>query len=143
MFLGEYEHSVDSKGRMAIPAKFREELAAGLVVTRGFDQNLLLYPMAAWREVAERVNALPMAQPATRNLRRLLFASAADLEVDKQGRILLPANLREYAGIDGEAIVAGMDTFIEIWSKDRWQTVIDSFPAEGAAIAEQVAALGI
>lgn len=143
MFLGEYEHSVDDKGRMAIPAKFRAGLAEGLVVTRGFDQNLLVYPMSVWRELAVRVNALPMAQPATRNLRRLLFGSAADLEVDKQGRILLPGNLRGYAGIGAEAVVAGMDTFIEIWSQDRWQAVIDSFPAEGAAIAEQVAALGI
>lgn len=143
MFLGEYEHNVDAKGRIAIPAKFRDDLTDGLVVTRGFDQNLLLYPAAAWREVADKVNSLPMGQPATRNLRRLLFASAADLEMDKQGRILLPANLREYAGIDAEAVVAGMDSFIEIWSRDRWQAVIDSFPAEGAVIAEQVAALGI
>jgi MraZ protein len=143
MFLGEYEHTVDDKGRMAIPAKFRAGLAEGLVVTRGFDQNLLLYPMAIWRELAARINALPMSQPATRNLRRLLFSGAADVELDKQGRILLPANLREYAGITADSVVTGMDSFIEIWSKDRWQAVIDSFPLEGAAIAEQVATLGI
>ena len=143
MFLGEHEHTVDDKGRMAIPAKFRAGLAEGLVVTRGFDQNLLVYPMSIWRELAARINALPMSQPATRNLRRLLFSGAADLELDKQGRILLPANLREYAGIAADAVVTGMDSFIEIWSKDRWQTVIDSFPIEGAAIAEQVATLGI
>ena len=143
MFLGEYEHTVDDKGRMAIPAKFRAGLAEGLVVTRGFDQNLLVYPMTVWRELAARINALPMAQPAARNLRRLLFGSAADVEIDKQGRILLPANLREYAGITGEAVVAGLDTFIEIWSNERWAAVIATFPAEGAAIAEQVAALGI
>lgn len=143
MFLGEYDHTVDDKGRMAMPAKFRAGLASGLVVTRGFDQNLLVYPMDVWRELAARVNALPMTQPAARNLRRLLFGSAADLEIDKQGRILLPANLREYAGITGEAVVAGMDTFLEIWSQERWQAVIASFPEEGAAIAEQVAALGI
>ncbi len=143
MFLGEYAHTVDDKGRMAIPAKFRAGLAEGLVVTRGFDQNLLVYPMTVWRELAARINALPMSQPAARNLRRLLFGSAADVEIDKQGRILLPANLREYAGITGEAVVAGLDTFIEIWSNERWDAVIATFPAEGAAIAEQVAALGI
>ncbi len=143
MFLGEYEHTVDTKGRVAIPAKFRSELEEGLVVTRGFDQNLLVYPMSVWKELAERVNALPMSQPATRNLRRLLFASAADLELDKQGRILLPANLRQYAGIETDAVVAGMDSFIEIWSSERWQAVIDSFPEQGPEIAEQVAALGI
>ena len=143
MFLGEYEHTVDDKGRMAIPAKFRAGLAEGLVVTRGFDQNLLIYPMPIWRELAGRINALPMSQPATRNLRRLLFSGAADLELDKQGRILLPANLRDYAGITTESVVAGMDSFIEVWSNERWHGVIDSFPIEGAAIAEQVASLGI
>lgn len=143
MFLGEYDHSVDDKGRMAIPAKFRAGLAEGLVVTRGFDQNLLMYPMTMWRELSARVNALPQTDPASRTLRRLLFGSAADFELDKQGRILLPANLRSYAGIESEAVVAGMDTFIEIWAKDRWQNIIDSFPEQGTAIAQQVAGLGI
>ena len=143
MFLGEYEHTIDTKGRIAIPAKFREDLAEGLVVTRGFDQNLLVYPMDVWRELAAKINALPMSQPATRNLRRLLFASAANLELDKQGRILLPANLREYAAIETEAVIAGMDSFMELWSRERWQTVLDSFPEQGAEIAAQVAELGI
>ena len=143
MFLGEYDHTVDDKGRIAIPAKFRAGLNGGLVVTRGFDQNLLIYPLPVWRDVSERVNALPMTQPAARTLRRLLFGSAANLDLDKQGRILLPANLRQYAGVETDAVVAGMDTFIELWSKERWQAVIDSFPEQAAALAEQVAALGL
>lgn len=143
MFLGEYDHTVDDKGRLAIPARFRAGLSAGLVVTRGFDQNLLLYPLPVWHELSARVTALPMTQPAARTLRRLLFGSAANLELDKQGRILLPANLRQYADVVSDAVVAGMDTFIEIWSRERWQAVIDSFPDQAAALAEQVAALGL
>lgn len=143
MFLGEYEHSVDEKGRIAIPAKFRAGLGDGLVVTRGFDENLLIYPMDVWRELTTRINALSQLDPASRSLRRMLFGGAADFELDKQGRLLLPANLRAYAKIGSEAVVAGMDTFIEVWAKDSWQAILDSFPAQGAAIAQQVAALGI
>lgn len=143
MFLGEYVHSVDAKGRIAVPAKYREDLADGLVVTRGFDQNLLVYPMSTWQSVAERVNALPLGDPNARSLRRLLFSSATDMELDKQGRILLPAYLRSYAGIEGEAVIAGMNTFFEIWSSERWQTVLERFPEEGSAIAQTMAALGI
>lgn len=143
MFLGEYEHTVDEKGRLAIPAKFRAGLAEGLVLTRGFDQNLLLYPMPVWRELAARINALPITQPSARNLRRLMFAGASDLGLDKQGRIVLPPNLRQYATITGQAVVTGMDSFIEIWSAERWQTVLDSFADEAPALAEHVSAFGI
>lgn len=143
MFLGEYEHTVDEKGRLAIPAKFRAGLAEGLVLTRGFDQNLLLYPMPVWRELAARINALPITQPSARNLRRLMFAGASDLGLDKQGRIVLPPNLRQYATITSQAVVTGMDSFIEIWSAERWQTVLDSFADEAPALAEHVSAFGI
>ncbi|WP_110514645.1 division/cell wall cluster transcriptional repressor MraZ [Herpetosiphon llansteffanensis] len=143
MFLGEYEHTVDDKGRLAIPAKFRAGLAEGLVLTRGFDQNLLLYPMPVWRELAARINALPITQPSARNLRRLMFAGASDLGLDKQGRIVLPPNLRQYATITSQAVVTGMDSFIEIWSAERWQTVLDSFADEAPLLAEHVAAFGI
>ncbi|ABX06156.1 MAG TPA: transcriptional regulator MraZ [Herpetosiphon sp.] len=143
MFLGEYEHTVDEKGRLAIPAKFRAGLAEGLVLTRGFDQNLLLYPMPVWRELAARINALPITQPSARNLRRLMFAGASDLGLDKQGRIVLPPNLRQYATITNQAVVTGMDSFIEIWSAERWQTVLDSFADEAPALAEHVSAFGI
>ncbi len=143
MFLGEYEHTVDDKGRLAIPAKFRAGLAEGLVLTRGFDQNLLLYPMPVWRELAARINALPITQPSARNLRRLMFAGASDLGLDKQGRIVLPPNLRQYATITSQAVITGMDSFIEIWSAERWQTVLDSFADQAPLLAEHVASFGI
>src|SRR5918997_4476599 len=122
MFFGEFEHSVDAKGRVAVPAKFRPQLETGLVITRGFERCLQVYPMEAWQTLSERVSALSLGQTEARQLRRLLFASAFDTELDKQGRILLPAPLREYAGIDEAAVVAGMNTYFEIWAKDAWAT---------------------
>ena len=143
MFLGEYEHSVDSKSRIAVPAKFRTQLEGGLVVTRGFERCLQVYPMEQWQALSERVSSLSLGSTEARQLRRLLFASAFDTEVDKQGRILLPANLREYAGIGDEAVVAGMNTYFEIWSKADWDAAMSELDESGSAIAAQMAEIGI
>ncbi|WP_026370142.1 division/cell wall cluster transcriptional repressor MraZ [Kallotenue papyrolyticum] len=143
MFLGEFEHSVDAKGRVAVPAKFRPRLEGGLVVTRGFERCLQVFPMEQWQILSERVSNLPAASAEARQLRRLLFSSAFDTELDKQGRILLPANLREYAGIGDEAVIAGMNTYFEIWSKDNWEAAMDALDESSAAIAAQLAEIGI
>ena len=143
MLLGEYEHSVDVKGRVAVPAKFRPQLETGLVVTRGFEHCLFVYPMEEWQALSQRVSALSVGQPEARQLRRLLFASAFDTELDKQGRILLPAPLREYAGIDEAAVVAGMNTYFEIWSKDAWANEQADLADEAGSIAATMASLGI
>jgi MraZ protein len=121
MFLGEYTHTIDSKGRLTIPAKFRGLLAAGVVVTRGLDQNLMAFTLEGWQELAERVNRLPLADPSAREFRRRVFSGAVDLVPDRQGRILLPPYLREFAGIDLEVVIAGNLTYAEIWSSDLWQ----------------------
>src|SRR5688572_23683374 len=105
MFLGRHAHNLDAKGRLAVPARFRDELASGVVLTRGIDRCLALYPMVAWQPLAEKVSALPITDPDARAFRRLVFAEAVDLALDAQGRILLPPELREYAGIEREAIV--------------------------------------
>lgn len=141
MFLGRYAHNLDAKGRLAIPARFRDALADGVVLTRGIDRCLALYPMAAWRPLAEKVAALPLTDADARNFRRLVFAEAADLELDAQGRILIPPDLRRYAGLEREALVVGVDTSIEIWSPERWQAVADSLDADGAEIAQRLATL--
>jgi len=143
VLLGEYEHSVDTKGRVAVPAKFRPQVETGLVVTRGFEQCLFVYPMDEWQRLSERVSALSMGQAEARQLRRLLFASAFDTELDKQGRILLPAALREYAGIGDSAVVAGMNTYFEIWSKEAWATEQAGLAEDAETIAEAMATLGI
>jgi len=123
MFLGEYTHTVDDKGRLTIPAKFRGLLAAGLVVTRGFEQNLMLFPMDGWRELAEDISKRPLSDEDLRAFRRRVFSGAVDLTPDRQGRILLPPYLREFAGINGEVVIAGMYNYLEIWSNDAWETV--------------------
>ena len=143
MFLGEYEHSVDNKGRIAVPAKFRPRLEGGLVVTRGFERCLQVYPVEQWQALSERVSSLSLGSGEARALRRLLFASAFDTELDRQGRILLPASLREYAGIADTAIVIGMNTYFEIWSQDTWAQTQTSLDAAASSIAEQMSALGI
>ncbi len=120
MFLGEYAHTIDEKGRLTIPARFRGELAAGVVVTRGMDRCLTLYPMTEWNRLAKKVSELPVADRRARMLRRLVFGGAADVVPDKQGRVLIPPNLREYAKLDGEVIVTGLHTYIEVWNLESW-----------------------
>jgi MraZ protein len=124
--LGEYTHTIDDKGRLTIPAKFRAELAAGLVVTRGFEKCLMIFSLEAWQELAERVKARPMADDDMRDLRRRLYAGAVDLEPDRQGRIILPPYLREFAGINGDAVIAGLFDYIEVWSAEEWSKVRSS-----------------
>jgi MraZ protein len=143
MFLGEYEHSVDVKGRVAVPAKFRTQLEGGLVVTRGFERCLQVYPMEQWQKLSERVSSLSLAAAEARQLRRLLFSSAFDTEVDKQGRIVLPSGLREYAGIGDIAVVAGMNTYFEIWSQTDWDAAMAALDEAQPDIAAQMAEIGI
>jgi MraZ protein len=123
MFLGEYTHTIDDKGRVTIPARFRAELAAGLVVTRGFDQNLMIYPIGEWQEMAERLASRPVSDESVRAFRRRIFAGAQDLEPDRQGRIILPQVLREFAGIDGEVVIVGNYDYVELWNANTWRDV--------------------
>ncbi len=123
MFLGEFKHTIDDKGRLTIPAKFRTALAGGLVVTRGFDQNLMLFSMDGWRELADRIAQRPLADEDVRAFRRRVFSGAIDLEPDRQGRILLPPYLREFAGIEGDVVIAGMYNYVELWSPAGWESV--------------------
>jgi MraZ protein len=141
MFLGRYGHAMDSKGRLAIPARFREALADGVVLTRGIDRCLTLYPMAAWRPLAAKVSGLSITDPDARNFRRLVFAAASDLTLDAQGRILVPPELRRYAELDRETLIVGVDTALEIWSPERWQAVETLMEQDGAAMAQRLANL--
>jgi MraZ protein len=122
MFLGQYVYTLDDKGRITIPARFREALAEGLVLTRGLDRCLAVYPMAVWQEIAQKVNALPITDPQGRALRRLFFADAVDAVPDRQGRILVPDRLRDHAelGPAAEVVIVGLDRFMELWSPERW-----------------------
>ena len=120
MFLGEYTHTVDDKGRLTIPAKYRALLAPGLVVTRGLDRNLVIYPLNEWEALAGRVMARPMTDPAVRAFRRRVFSGAVDLTLDRQGRILLPTYLRDFADLNGDVVIVGNFDYAEIWNRDAW-----------------------
>ncbi|MGN6697759.1 MAG: division/cell wall cluster transcriptional repressor MraZ [Thermomicrobiales bacterium] len=141
MFLGRFSHNLDAKGRLAIPAKFRSELAEGVVVTRGIDRCLSVYPLAAWQTLAEKVSALSISDPDARQFKRMVFAEAMDETLDTQGRIVLPPELRRYAGIDREAVVVGMNTYVEIWEPGRWENLSAAVEDEGASIAQRLADL--
>jgi MraZ protein len=141
MFLGEYTHTIDDKGRLTIPAKFRGGLAIGLVVTRGFDQNLMLYPLTGWQDMAERIVSRPMGDEDVRTFRRRLFSGAVDLTPDRQGRIVIPPYLRSFARLDSEVIVAGMYNYVEVWSTEAWNNVRETI--EQSSDAARWADLGI
>ena len=123
MFLGEYQYIIDDKGRLTIPAKFRRPLLNGLVITRGLDRNLTIYPLDEWAKLVEKIERLPLGDPQARKLRRLIFAGASDVEPDKQGRVNIPAYLLEYGAISKEVIVAGVNAYIELWAPEQWQSV--------------------
>ncbi len=141
MFLGRFSHNLDAKGRLAIPAKFRGALADGLVVTRGIDRCLSVYPLTAWETLAARVSALSISDPDARQFKRMVFAEAMDEELDAQGRIVVPPELRRYAGIEREAIVVGMNTYVEIWDPVRWAALSATVEDEGSSIAQRLADL--
>ncbi len=120
MFLGEFTHTIDDKGRLTIPAKFRGALASGLVITRGFDRNLMLFPLDGWKDLADAIAAKPLGDEGVRSFRRRVFSGAIDLVPDRQGRIVLPQFLREFAGIDSEVVITGMYSYLEIWNVEVW-----------------------
>ena len=120
MFLGQYQHNLDDKGRLMIPARFRELLVGGAFITQGFDRCLMVMTSSYFEEVYRRINSMNLADPTARMLRRLILSNAYPLEVDKVGRVLLPANLRQIISLDGEAIVAGSGDYFEIWTPAQW-----------------------
>lgn len=143
MFLGEYEHAIDDKGRLAIPAKFRDELAHGLFLTRGLDRCLVIWSPESWKIIAERLSSLPLMQADARRIQRLFFSGAVNTVPDKLGRIVIPQYLRSYADLDGGVVVAGLLNRVEIWGQSHWQNERDSAEAQSVELAEHLSNLGI
>ncbi len=143
MFLGEYNHSLDAKGRLAIPTKFRSALKKGAVVTRGLDGSLVLYTLSEWKILAEKLAALPISKQNSRTFARLMLAGAMDVALDKQGRITIPEYLRVYARMNKNVVVAGLYNRLELWDEKGWNAFKKKAEAEGADIAEQLGELGI
>lgn len=144
MFLGEFSHSLDNKGRLTIPAKFRDQLAPGLVVTRSpQDRCLLVMPQTKWDEVAEKISALPLADSRSALLRRAIFSAAEDFKPDKQGRILVSQRLRDYAQIETDIVIAGVNTFLELWQPQLWEEKVLKQLESGDIDGELFAALNV
>ncbi|MGN0308453.1 MAG: division/cell wall cluster transcriptional repressor MraZ [Lachnospiraceae bacterium] len=141
MFMGEYNHTVDTKGRLIIPSKFREALGDEFVVTKGLDGCLFVYDNTEWQSFEEKLKALPLTNKDARQFVRFFLAGAANVEVDKQGRILLPAVLREFAGLDKEVVLVGVASRVEIWSRAKWEE--SSGYEDMEEIAEHMADLGL
>ena len=125
MFLGQFQHTLDEKGRLMIPSRYRELLAAGAFITQGFDKCLMVMTDVHFNEVYERINAMNMADPNARLLRRLILSNAYSVEIDRVGRILIPGNLRQVIALDGEAIVAGQGEYFEVWNPADWNQQMD------------------
>ena len=143
MFMGEWQHTLDTKGRLIIPAKFREQLGERFVVTRGLDHCLFVYPPVEWAILEEKLKALPLTQGDARRFVRFLFSGATECELDKQGRITLPGNLRDYAKLDKDVVVIGVSNRVEIWAKENWQVYVEEASASYEEIAEKIVDLGI
>jgi MraZ protein len=143
MFIGEYAHNLDEKGRLAIPAKFRRDLSKGAVVTRGLDNCLFLYTKTEWEKLAEKLATLPISQSNSRAFSRLMLAGAMEVEIDKQGRVVVPEYLREFAGLKKNVVLAGLYNRAEIWDETKWQTYKGQTETNSNEIAEKMAELGI
>jgi len=143
MFIGEYHHTLDEKGRVSVPVKFRADLAQGAVVTRGLDRSLFLYTKAEWEKLAQKLAALPFGQSDTRAFARLMLAGAMEVEIDASGRVTIPPYLRTYAGFTKAVVVTGLFDRIELWDEETWETYRTKTEAEGDAIAERLGEQGV
>lgn len=143
MFIGEYAHLIDEKGRMAIPSKIRRNLGSGAVVTRSIDDCLWVFPKKEWQDLARKLAALPLSDANSRAFSRLMLAGAMEVEFDSQGRILLPGYLRKYAGLKKQAIIAGLYNRLEIWDQEKWEAYKSKTEKATEQISLAMADLGI
>lgn len=143
MFIGEYSHNIDTKKRLALPSKFRGELGERVVVARGLDKCLFVYPMREWEKLMEKLGNLPMGEANTRSFVRMMLSGAVDVELDSQGRVLLSDQLKQYAGLDKEVTVAGVFNRLEIWDASAWAVYRAEAEKNTNEIAEQLGKLGV
>ncbi|RZT23044.1 MULTISPECIES: division/cell wall cluster transcriptional repressor MraZ [Fictibacillus] len=138
MFMGEYQHSIDEKGRMIIPSKFREELGTEFILTRGLDQCVFGYPLNEWKVIEEKLKALPFTKKDARAFTRFFFSGAAECQLDKQGRVNIASPLRDYAKLEKDCVVIGVSNRIEIWSKSVWEEYFSKSEDSFGEIAESL-----
>lgn len=138
MFMGEYRHNVDEKGRMIVPAKFRDELGDSFVVTRGLDRCLFVYPIDEWKKLEEQLKALPFTKKDARAFTRFFFSGATECELDKQGRVNISSPLREFAKLEKECVIIGVSNRVEVWSKALWEEYFAESEESFSEIAENI-----
>ncbi|MBL7021752.1 division/cell wall cluster transcriptional repressor MraZ [Patescibacteria group bacterium] len=143
MLIGEYNHSIDTKGRMALPIKFRQVFKSGAVITRGLDNCLFIYPKNDWKKLADKLAALPIGQAKTRAFARLMLAGAMDVSLDKQGRVNLPDYLTTYAKLKKKVIITGLYDRLEIWDENEWTKYSKQTETNSSDIAEALGELGV
>ena len=141
MLIGEFEHSLDAKGRLIMPAKLREDIGEKFIITKGLDGCLFAFSIEEWKNFEQKLRTLPISNKDARAFSRFFFAGAIECEIDKQGRFLISSNLREFAELSKDVIIVGMDSRIEIWSKEKWQQCDSDISAD--EIAEKMEMLGI
>lgn len=138
MFMGEYQHTIDEKGRLIIPSRFRSGLGERFVVTKGLDRCLFAFPAGEWSALEEKLKSLPFTKADARAFVRFFFSGATECELDKQGRILLPPNLREYALLEKDVVVIGVSNRVEIWAKEEWEKYNQQSAQDFESIAENL-----
>ena len=143
MFIGEYQHTVDEKGRLAIPTKFRKALSKGAVITRGLDGCLFVFTAGEWKTLAVKLASLPMSQANSRAFARLMLAGAMDVKLDSQGRVILPEYLRKYAKVGRDTVIAGLYSRLEIWDRKVWEKYKTKTESNSSGIAEKMGELGV
>ncbi|NLY20946.1 MAG: division/cell wall cluster transcriptional repressor MraZ [Tissierellia bacterium] len=143
MFLGEFNHTLDSKGRIIVPSKFRESLGEEFVMTKGLDNCLFVFPKEEWKELENKLKQLPLTNKDARAFVRFFFSGASEASLDKQGRVLIPQNLRDHSRLEKDAVIIGVPNRIEIWSSDLWDEYTNDENLSYESIAEHMAELGI
>ena len=142
MFMGEYNHTIDAKGRLIVPAKFREILGDNFIVTKGLDGCLFVYPNDEWTRFEEKLKSLPLTNKNARQFTRFFFFFSTACEVYKQGRLLLPQVLREFASLEKDVVLVGVASRIEIWSRERWDESMNTYDGDMDEVAENMESLG-
>ncbi|MCY0886980.1 MAG: division/cell wall cluster transcriptional repressor MraZ [Alicyclobacillaceae bacterium] len=138
MFMGEFQHALDDKGRLTMPGKFRDHLNGTFVMTRGLDGCIFVYPAAEWETIERKLKSLPMTRADARSFVRMFFSGASECELDKQGRVLVPSVLREHAGLQKDCVVLGVSNRVEVWSQERWTPYANVAESQFAELAEQL-----
>ncbi len=143
MLIGEYRHSIDDKKRVAVPASFRKELGKKVVITRGLDNCLFVYPVASWQKMAGKLDSMVMGKADSRGFNRFLLAGATETEVDSMGRILIPDYLKEFADLKSKVVMAGINDRVEIWDEKKWKEYTAKIEKQADALAEKLGEIGV